>query len=189
MATVAPPPRNDISGTAPNPSNAVARAGFGTLWDYVTNLLGVTGSPTTACTALGAYQKTSILGTVSQSAGVPTGAIIETGSNANGIYTKWADGTMICVVNGVGTGTTSWSTSSNFYYSGPTSFTFPATFSAAPTVVMNAQDPNVVSRSAYVSSFTPTATGINDIYLTSPSNTSPSTASVVRIYIATGRWF
>jgi hypothetical protein len=54
MATVAPPPRNDISGTSPNPSNAVARAGFGTLWDYVTNLLGVTGSPAAARTALGA---------------------------------------------------------------------------------------------------------------------------------------
>ncbi|MHC8299630.1 phage tail protein [Pseudomonas sp. ZS1P83] len=36
------------------------------------------------------------VGTVSQSGGLPTGAIIETGSNANGAWTKWADGTMIC---------------------------------------------------------------------------------------------
>ncbi len=38
----------------------------------------------------------NILGTVSQSAGVPTGAIIERGSNANGEYSRFADGTQIC---------------------------------------------------------------------------------------------
>lgn len=38
----------------------------------------------------------NILGTVSQSAGVPTGAIIERGSNANGEYVRFADGTQIC---------------------------------------------------------------------------------------------
>ena len=37
-----------------------------------------------------------ILGTVSQVGGVPTGAVIESGSNANGRYIKFADGTMIC---------------------------------------------------------------------------------------------
>lgn len=37
-----------------------------------------------------------ILGTVSQTGGVATGAIIETGTNANGTYTRWADGTQIC---------------------------------------------------------------------------------------------
>lgn len=36
----------------------------------------------------------NILGTVSQSAGVPTGAIIERGGNANGEYTRYADGTI-----------------------------------------------------------------------------------------------
>lgn len=42
------------------------------------------------------YHRGVILGTVSQSAGVPTGAVIERGSNANGEYVKFADGTMIC---------------------------------------------------------------------------------------------
>jgi len=36
-----------------------------------------------------------VLGTVSQSDGVPTGAIIERGANANGEYVKFADGTLI----------------------------------------------------------------------------------------------
>jgi len=43
-----------------------------------------------------AYQKNNILGTVSESSGVPTGAIIERGSNSNGEFVKYADGTMIC---------------------------------------------------------------------------------------------
>lgn len=40
-----------------------------------------------------------ILGLVSQAGGVPVGAIMESGSNANGLYTKFADGTMICRVS------------------------------------------------------------------------------------------
>lgn len=41
------------------------------------------------------FTKRSILGTVSQSGGVPTGAIIESGSNANGEYVRFADGTQL----------------------------------------------------------------------------------------------
>ena len=41
------------------------------------------------------YAKENILGTVSESGGVPTGAIIERGSNANGEFVKYADGTMV----------------------------------------------------------------------------------------------
>lgn len=47
-----PPPRTAISDNYPNPSNGVARIGFGTLWDYVTGLLGPTGNPVEAQAAL-----------------------------------------------------------------------------------------------------------------------------------------
>lgn len=47
------------------------------------------------------YTTENILGTVSQSGGLPTGAIIERGSNANGEYTRWADGTQICMRDGI----------------------------------------------------------------------------------------
>ena len=36
------------------------------------------------------------VGTVSQAGGVPTGAIIQRGSNANGEFVRYADGTQIC---------------------------------------------------------------------------------------------
>jgi hypothetical protein len=43
------------------------------------------------------FNQGSILGAVSQSEGVPTGAIIEAGSNEKGEYTKFADGTLVMI--------------------------------------------------------------------------------------------
>ena len=43
------------------------------------------------------YDVNSVLGTVSQSGGVPTGALLETGSNANGEYMRFASGQQLCV--------------------------------------------------------------------------------------------
>mgnify|MGYP000846398283 CR=1 FL=1 len=42
------------------------------------------------------YQKSNILGIVSQLNNIPTGALIENGTNANGTYIRFADGTQIC---------------------------------------------------------------------------------------------
>lgn len=52
MTYAAPPAKTEISDTYPNPSNAVARVGFASLWDYVTGLLGLTGNPAEAQAAL-----------------------------------------------------------------------------------------------------------------------------------------
>lgn len=60
-----------------------------------THILGSTG--VAEGSDLGYQSKAAfVLGTVSQSGGVPTGAIIERGSNANGEYVRYADGTQIC---------------------------------------------------------------------------------------------
>ncbi|WP_244176313.1 phage tail protein [Pseudomonas grimontii] len=78
-----------------------------------------------------------IVGTVSQAGGQPTGAIIERGSNANGQYVKFADGTMIC------TRTTTFTSTINalvggqgsvYGSSGVPSAAMPATFIAIPAV-------------------------------------------------------
>lgn len=42
------------------------------------------------------YGPGNLLGLVGQTAGTPTGAVIETGSNANGQYTRFASGLQIC---------------------------------------------------------------------------------------------
>lgn len=42
------------------------------------------------------FHNNNLLGAVSQSGGTPSGAVIEEGSNANGEYVRFADGTQIC---------------------------------------------------------------------------------------------
>lgn len=86
---------------------------------------GGTGNTTGTAAKLAAA---AMVGTVSQSSGLPTGAIFERGSNANGEYTKFADGTMICYRVGISAAATA-----NTML--VTSITFPSGFSATPLVV------------------------------------------------------
>ena len=60
------------------------------------NRLFFRGKDTTWADWAEAYHNQNLLGTVSQTSGSPTGAVIERGSNANGEYVRFADGTQIC---------------------------------------------------------------------------------------------
>ena len=88
--------------------------------------LGSRGTATGALTWAELYHSGSILGTVSQSAGVPTGPIFEAGSNANGRYERLADGKMEC-----------WQTMTASD-AAATTWTFPSAFIEAPVVTGNA---------------------------------------------------
>lgn len=68
------------------------------------------------------YMRANVLGAVTQASGVPTGALIETSSNANGFYTRLASGLQVCRI-----------TLAASAAAGVT-WTFPAAFSAAPVV-------------------------------------------------------
>jgi len=59
---------------------------------------GVTFNDNSVQAASAFFKRNNILGQVTQSAGVPTGAVIERGSNANGEFVRFADGTQICTV-------------------------------------------------------------------------------------------
>ena len=48
------------------------------------------------------YGPGNLLGTVSAVGGIPTGAVIEEGSNTNGTYVRFADGTQICTTEILG---------------------------------------------------------------------------------------
>lgn len=74
------------------------------------------------------YGKDNILGTVSQSAGVPTGALMEYGTNANGEYWRYAGGMQICKFTRVITGAVNAGPSDGIYYFSSPEWTFPATF-------------------------------------------------------------
>lgn len=78
------------------------------------------------------------VGTTSQSAGVPTGAIIEKGSNAQGSYVRYADGTQICWRE-VGTGSAMNNAVGSVYNSGAVyPGSYPAPFIALPVVTGSA---------------------------------------------------
>lgn len=124
------------------------------------------------------YHQGSLLGTVSQAAGIPTGAIIERGSNANGEYTKFADGTMICTVSGLNTSAST-----------DTTWTFPATFSypANPgRPVVSGATATTVATGAYLAvGGIASGTGVNVNALTAPG----TRVAVVVNLMAIGRWF
>jgi len=61
----AAPDRAAIAGT---PTNAEAKAGFGALWDYITGLLGTSGNPSDARTAMGFVELKPIAASVASNA-------------------------------------------------------------------------------------------------------------------------
>jgi hypothetical protein len=123
------------------------------------------------------YLKSTILGTVSQSAGVPAGAIIERGSNANGEYVRFADGTQICWSTGIGSTTAA----------GPQEcgWTFPVAFASAAVIATPLLEPgtgsdirNYIAQSRY--SGTVSGSALFLVYATSIVGYKAS---------AVGRWF
>ncbi len=79
------------------------------------------------------FGRLNLLGAVTQTGGVPTGAVIERGSNANGEFVRFADGTLICTRANLSAANASTALGSLFA-SANIAWTFPATFVAAPVV-------------------------------------------------------
>jgi len=79
------------------------------------------------------YRPSNLLGTVNQSGGVPTGAVIQRGSNANGEFVRFADGTQICtfIAPQVEANTT---VGNLFMHANLLTWTFPSAFAARPSV-------------------------------------------------------
>lgn len=123
------------------------------------------------------YGPGNLLGTVSQTGGVPTGAVIEQGSNAQGSYVRFADGTQICTADV----TTDINTANgSLFWSGAISHTFPIPFTANPASSGSLQsDANgwVNGRAGSASAWSFAAFA--------PSATTGETVSL----LAVGRWF
>lgn len=137
----------------------------------------------TALMAAGAYAKTNILGSVSQTSGVPTGAVVERGSNANGEYVKYADGRLECkLVQSTSVAVTT--------ASGPTwlgaapAWTYPVPFvGTTPWVDLKASASGRVTLTCeFLSGLTSAQSTLIDL-VSSTTNTYKLT------YIAIGRWF
>lgn len=77
-----------------------------------------------------AYSPGNLVGTVSEAAGVPTGAVIERGSNANGEFIRFADGTQICTAS-VSVAITQ--SAASLFWTDAVTHDFPAVFASTPT--------------------------------------------------------
>lgn len=125
------------------------------------------------------------VGTVSQAAGVPSGAIIERGANANGEYVRFADGTQLCWFNNV-----------TFMKAAglvEVTWTFPISFASIAYAWVNANFRTAdggAGRTAYaMAAITPSAVSVNAIISQLDGATAQTgTWSGNRIF-AIGRWF
>jgi hypothetical protein len=171
-------------GTTGSDDFAIKVSADGAAWVTALQFDGVTGTATgdavqSAPTDTGtgklaradyAYGPGNLLGTVTQAGGTPTGAVLETGSNANGTYLRLADGTQIC-----------WQTASSSS-AGQTLWSFPAAFlgGTAPMVQATTQ----VQTAHFASTGGPSAGGVNfSVWGTSGVRVTLSTG-----LLAIGRW-
>jgi len=111
---------------------------------------------------------------------VGVGGVVESGSNANGYYVKYADGTMICTFKST-TMTTSALIVSDVYVSNAISWAYPAAFLTAPIVSFGAISAYAIIgfRAGEVST-----TGAN--YITAYATTASATCNLM--LTAIGRW-
>lgn len=132
----------------------------------------------------GAYGRSNALGTVGQSGGVPTGAILEFGSNANGKYLKLADGTLICWQSSAGAYSINNAFSTDLVASSPITMTFPMAFAGAPVVM-----PTVLFATGYFCWAAIEPFGVSSTQCALRLISRLNTATAYSGYLAIGRWY
>lgn len=165
-ALTAPIINTSVTGTAVTQSATDTTAGrLLRVGDY--------GAGAAAGTVL--FGRANVLGTVSQAAGVPSGAILERGSNANGEYTRYADGTQMCWIRDFLT-----------VVSAAAVWTFPATFvNGNSPSILTAQQPGGAQYNIWVSY---QVGALNCTIRSSDSSNSEAVAPYCTLF-AIGRWF
>jgi len=139
------------------------------------------------------YGPGNVLGPVAQSAGIPNGAVLEAGSNANGRYLRLADGTQICHTT-LALGSITAAGAGSFaspYRSAETSWTFPIAFSETPVVTVRALPPagaTLLQRLCAAGAGDTTASSVVGVHVVRIG--SDSTANLFSAaLLAIGRWF
>ena len=130
------------------------------------------------------YTQANAVGTVSQVGGVPTGALMERGSNANGEYARFADGTQICthsitIVSGVV------SAVGNNFMSDSYGWSFPAAFVNLPAISGHPSTQLTVTWATLGSTATTTA---STSFRAMRSTSTAATTGTIEV-LAIGRWF
>lgn len=138
-------------------------------------------------TLLDAYSKSNILGTVSQAAGVPTGALFEEGSNANGNYIRLPSGLLFCWAD---------ARTASFInqYEITGTWTFPSTFStttglSGTCVVRSNSEMSDAARGKGPFYFGPISTSQGGFGVIGNAGSYSSGQTMVARLFAIGRWF
>ncbi|ORL66617.1 hypothetical protein [Pseudomonas putida] len=188
---------NDIANTW---GSTLAGLGSVSTENVVPVTKGGTGGTTQATARNGLGLKSAavadIVGTVSQSGGVPTGAIYERGNNANGHYTKYADGTLIqwgafVLTDAIGLGN---SNTAGGYRSAQMAITYPTPFAtrSAETnlpVVLDAYcNNNAYGVRAFPAEDNSVVAGQFVLTSSGSSVTVPASTLTIR-WKAVGRWY
>ncbi|QLL15510.1 phage tail protein [Pseudomonas chlororaphis] len=147
-------------------------------YDILPLAKGGTGNTTGTATKLAAA---AIVGPVSQSGGVPTGAIIESGNGVNGRYTRWADGTQHCWIT-MNYYTAIDAPQMGVYVSGWITWSFQAPFIARPNVLITARDDTFL----FGSSVSGTTAG--EVVRFASATPLAAGAKLATLF-AVGRWF
>ena len=120
-----------------------------------------------------------VVGTVAQVGGIPTGQIVERGSNTNGEYVRFADGTQICyqLLASSSAGAVVWN--------------FPAVFASATIrFAFTAQDANVTAPSANAVVVTSEGVPLAGSIAISAFNHLNARVNAINLRgMAIGRWF
>ena len=126
------------------------------------------------------YGPGNLLGSVSESGGVPTGAVIERGSTANGDYVRFADGTQICTaaLNAVACTTTE----GTMFASNTDTWTFPVSFTPGSAPVISGSGG---AASRFMGFASPSETQVTYKVLSASSDAATHAPTAIAI----GRWF
>jgi hypothetical protein len=183
-------------GTAGNDALSIKVSGDGVLWReglVVDSTSGMADAPNgLSVQGQDVVHLGNLIGTVTQSAGQPGGAVLEHGATANGRYLRLADGTQICWASldagnptalGAGSFADPFRTLAQIW-------TFPAPFATPPALNGHAstQSPTENDRRMLFCSGTLSATaaeGLQGARISASAGTQHCTLSVLAI----GRWF
>lgn len=137
------------------------------------------------------FTQDTILGAVSQVGGVPTGAVIESGSNSNGHYTMFADGTLICHFYTVFSSSVARWRYQWVYPVQPVVSGNPLAVVATPDLIasnLTSAERDYVSSAGASVPFSSTQSYV-DFYLNPAAGFSPADRTMYGSMILIGRWF
>ncbi|WP_226783029.1 DUF2793 domain-containing protein [Oceaniglobus trochenteri] len=138
------------------------------------------------------YSPGNLVGTVAQSGGMPSGAAFQSGTNANGGFTRFADGTQMCTrrINlgsrvAYGSGTRG-----DPYRTGVVNWTYPAAFSSVGAVTATGEI-DILSAAERAHSVSVRGVGLSEVTFVQAAMMSSATTAVdvVVHLLAIGRWY